>query len=509
MRWIVSGLLLILLFRPGLYAQEKLSLEDCQRLALERNEKLKIAQEKSGAATALRKAAFTQYLPNFSANGSYIRTNKSLSLFSEDKFLPVIPFNAIDAQSGSINQQAFYDPAVAPTFLVFDAQGSPVLDQEGNPVFKQYVYLPQEEGKLGSKNVFVGQIGFIQPIFAGFKIRETNRIAGFAERVAEQNQVFETSELLHKVEKSFWQLISLEERQKLAVAYLDLLDNLSADIQNLYDEGFVTKNDLLKVDVKKNDAQLKLFKVNQGIKLSKMALNQLIGLDVDNQIELTPSEADSLVIRSQQQLYASAREKRPELLMLEQQINIARSATNIMKSRYMPDLIASVNYMVSNPNPYNGFEEEFGGDFNAGVVLHVPLFHWGDKNHTLRAARHEERIAELELKEASEMIRLEVAQAFFAWQESLERVKLTQNSLAQAEENLKVNQDNYTEGLINTSDLLEAQTLWQQAASELISARSEQWICVSRLKKVDGSLGLAFSQDTTDMGSDESTEKVY
>ena len=495
MKWIVSGLLLVLLFRPGIYAQKKLSLEDCQRLAIERNEKLKIAQEQNGAATALRKAAFTQYLPNFSANGSYIRTNKPLSLFGEDKFLPIIPFNAIDAQTGGINQQAFSDPAIAPTFLVFDAQGAPVFDQSGNPVFKQYVYLPEEEGKLGSKNIFVGQIGFVQPIFTGFKIREINRIAAYAERVAEQNQVYETSELLHKVEASFWQLISLEERQKLAQTYLSLLDNLSNDIQNLYDEGFVTKNDLLKVGVKKNDAQLTLFKVDQGIKLSKMALNQLIGLELDDQIELLPAEADSLIVCNQQQLYSSARENRPELLMLEQQINIAHSASNIMKSRYMPDLAASVNYVVSNPNPYQGFEEEFGGDFNAGIVLHVPLFHWGEKNHTLRAARHEERVAELELKEASEMIRLEVAQAFFAWQESLERLKLTKNSLAQAEENLRVNEDNYAEGLINTSDLLEAQTLWQQAASELISARNEQWICVSRLKKVDGSLGLSFSHE--------------
>ncbi|MGE4542027.1 MAG: TolC family protein [Bacteroidales bacterium] len=499
-RWICLGMIIVFLSQAGLNAQNKLSLEDCGRLALENNEKLKIAQERLVAATSMRKSAFTQYLPNFSANASYLRTNRQFNLLGEDKFLPVIPFNAIDAQNGGLNQQAFSDPAIASGFLVFDAQGQPVFDEAGNPVFKQYVYLPKEEGELGSKNVYVAQIGLVQPLFTGFKIRETNRIAAYTEQLAIQKKLYESSELLHKVEESFWQIIALEEKQKLAQAYLDLLENLSVDLRNLYQEGFVTHNDLLKVDVKKNEASLALFKVNQGLKLSKMALAQLIGIDLEENIVLVPVQEDDFSLITQDQLYALARENRTELQMLEQQINISRSGVKIMKSRYLPDLAASVNYVVSNPNLYNGYEEQFSGDIIAGVALHIPLFHWGDKNHTLKAARHGQRIAELELKQATEWIQLEVAQAFFAWQESLERIKMTESGCAQAEENLRLNQDNYNEGLVTTTDLLEAQAMWQKASADHIEAKTAQWICQSQLKKVGGKLVADYSKPETLLG---------
>jgi outer membrane protein TolC len=142
--------------------------------------------------------------------------------------------------------------------------------------------------------------------------------------------------------------------------------------------------------------------------------------------------------------------------------------------------------MLMNPNPYRGFAEEFGGDWNVGVAINIPIFHWNDKAHTLRAARHEQRVAELKLSEAREQISLQVQQAIFTAAEAAKKVALAEENLKLAEENLKVATDTFAEGMLKTTDILEAQAMWQDAWSELIEARMENQVSVVNLKKVTG-----------------------
>jgi len=154
----------------------------------------------------------------------------------------------------------------------------------------------------------------------------------------------------------------------------------------------------------------------------------------------------------------------------------------------MPNIGLTANYMFYNPNPYNGFNEEFGGDWSVGVAVNIPIFHWNDRGHTLRAARSEQRVAELKLDEAKELISLQVQQAVYKLNESIKKVELSQENLKQAEENLKVTQDGFDTGRLKTSDVLEAQAMWQDAYSELIDARMEYRLNLVNLRKVTGAL---------------------
>ncbi|HOK86588.1 MAG TPA: TolC family protein, partial [Tenuifilum sp.] len=146
------------------------------------------------------------------------------------------------------------------------------------------------------------------------------------------------------------------------------------------------------------------------------------------------------------------------------------------------------NYMFFNPNPYNGLTENFGGDWSLGVAINVPIFHWNDRGHTLKAARSEQRVAELKMDEAKELIGLQVQQAIFQLNESIKKVEMAQVNLKQAEENLKVARDAFESGRQKTSDVLEAQAMWQNAFSDLIDARMEYRLNVVNLKRVTGSL---------------------
>jgi outer membrane protein TolC len=160
---------------------------------------------------------------------------------------------------------------------------------------------------------------------------------------------------------------------------------------------------------------------------------------------------------------------------------------NLMKSRFLPDIGLTANYMMINPNPYNGFSNEFGGDWSIGVAINIPIFHWNDKSHTLRAARHEQKAAEYQYKEARELISLQVQQALFSVSESSKKLHMAQESISLAEENLRIVNNSFAEGIVKTTDVLEAQALWQNAWSDLIDARMEFQLSRVNLKKVIGS----------------------
>jgi outer membrane protein TolC len=186
-----------------------------------------------------------------------------------------------------------------------------------------------------------------------------------------------------------------------------------------------------------------------------------------------------------------ALQNRPEITALTQLQNIAKSNEKLMYSRFLPTIALSGNYMVSNPNVYNGYENEFGGMFTVGVVAHVPLFHFGDKIHTLNAAKAQSRIATMQLDETKEKMQLQIKQTSYKVAESLKKQTTTQHNVEQADENLKYATDGFEEGVISSTDLLGAQTAWLSAKSDNIDALIEIRLCDLYLQKSQGTLSIA------------------
>jgi len=474
-------ILLFSLLALNAIAQPKLTLEKCKEMALAHNQNIKVAGLHSKAAASLKKSAFTQFLPNFNIEGAYTYFNKELQLLDEDLLFPVVSYTAIGSD-GKVNSALLAKESI----VINPATGMPVTDSNGNPVFKNYGWIPKDELSIGNKSIYMINSGFTQPIFAGGKIKETYKIAGYAEDAAKSKERLTVSEVLYKVETYYWQAVTVKEKVNLADKYVEMLHSLIKDLENYYNEGLITKNDLLKARVKENEAKLLQLKAQNGYSLAKMALFQQIGETYDAKSELQDS-ALLLTIDAGHPADLSF-ETRPELGMLKSGIKIARSGVNLMKSRYLPDIGLSAGYLMANPNPYNGFSKDFGGTFSVAVVCKVPVFHWGDKNHTLNAAKAEYEVSNLKMEEANELISLEVQQASYKLAEAVKTVETAEAALQQANENLNMAQAGFDEGTIKTSELLEAQTLWQQAQTSLIESKSEYMLNQTLLKKVTGQL---------------------
>jgi outer membrane protein len=483
-------LLIAAVFIPSVLCAQSVkqaySLDECVNTALEHNQKIKMAKQQVDAASELKKAAFTQYLPDFSINGAYTHQNKDFQLLQNDLFLPVVPYTAIDAATGGLSQAALSTPAVAAsTFVINPATGTVVTDASGNPVFQKYSYIPASKTRFNLGNLYVIDGGFTQPVYLGGKIRTANKIAGYTQEVADDNLSLTTNELVYSVEESYWRIVSLREKVKMAELYRQMLVRLVSDLENIRSEGIITYNDLLKAELKLSESDMLLLKARNGMELSKMALCQMTGISYSEDLALTDSlsknDPDIQYMVNEDQIAG-----RPELKIVEKNVDIANAGVKLMRSRYLPNIVLNAGYSAMNPNPYNGLAKEFGSDFNVGVVANIPIFHFGDKQHTLNAAKHEKEAADQKLQETKELLVLQLQQAVYQYNESIKKVDYASLALQQSEQNLKYTRDNFLEGTLKTTDLLEAQVLWQKAYSELIDARTDQQMSLSNLKKIAG-----------------------
>lgn len=465
------------------------SLEDFRALALQESKSVLISQEKIKVASELKKAAFTQFFPNFSANGMYMWNQKNISILGEDALLPV----GTKMDDGSFGFRA---EQINNKWTVVNGQPVP-LDANGQPfnpktdpgkiLWKDYAYLPKEAMEFDMQHVFAGGVGFVQPVFMGNKIRELYKISKSNEKVAQIQHGDELQKLMLEVDEAYWRTVSLINKKKLASQFKSLLEKLNRDVEAMLAEGVATKGDLLNVRVKLNEASLAYTRAENGVSLSKMALYQLCGLNINGNYALKDEDIEqSPVEYAGGADMARVMDMRPEIRQLEQLGSIAKSNVNIMRSRFMPNLVVAGNYVFSNPNVFNGFSTKFSGMFNASVVLNVPLFHFGDKIHTLRAAKSQQRMVDYKIEQAKELITLQVAQSDFRVNEANKKLETANSNIEAAEENLKLANEAYKEGLISITDLMAAQTAWVSANSERIDAGIEVRLCELYLKRAKG-----------------------
>ena len=465
-------------------AQTSLSLDSCRALALTNNKDLLISHEKINAAHYQRKAAFTNYLPNFSATGAYMRNQKEFSLLNNDQKAALSGLGSNLA--GPIGQAAAgiiaTYPELAPLISSLSGSLPAALDQAGNSLVDAL--------RTDTRNVYAGAITLTQPLYMGGKIRAYNKITKYAEELARQQHNGGMQEVIMSTDQAYWQVISLVNKKKLAEGYLKLLQQLDSDVEKMIAEGVATKADGLSVRVKVNEAEMTLTKVEDGLSLARMLLCQLCGLDLSSPITLANENMENIPLIPTDTHFdlSTAYENRPEIRSLELATQIYKQKVNVTRAEHLPSIALMGNYMVTNPSVFNSFENKFKGMWNVGVMVQLPIWHWGEGIYKTKAAKAEARIAQYQLQDAREKIELQVNQAAFKVNEAGKKLVMASQNMEKAEENLRYATLGFREGVIATSNVLEAQTAWLSAQSEKIDAQIDVKLTEIYLKKSLGTL---------------------
>ncbi len=481
MKFSLSTILCAVLFSAAVPAAAgPMSLDSCRNIALEHNKDMKMRAVGIEKADFEKKSAFAAYLPSIDFAGGYMYNQKNLSVVGSDQLLPVKSFNPA---TGSYDFNIVKNPAT----------GEPVMNPAtGKPIPSEVAYLPKDALTFDVHNVFFGALTLTQPVYMGGKIQALNKITGYASELARAMKAGEAENVIYAVDGAYWQVVSLRAKYDLARSYVNLLDTLRRNVQSMLGQGVATRADMLSVDVKLNQANVDLTKVENGLTLSRMALAQLCGLPIDSPMELADEGRDAVPdlasVSDTRVDMAEVYDRRPDLKALELGIQIRHQQQRVTLSSMLPNIALTGMYSFSNPNMFNGFSKSFSGAFSVGAVVSIPIWHWGGSYNKYRAAKAEVKLAELELQDARELVELQVRQASFRMQESVKIYNTAVSNMASAEENLHTAQLAYREGVSTTDIVMEAQTAWLKAASERVDAMIDVEMCRAYLAKSTGTL---------------------
>ena len=208
---------------------------------------------------------------------------------------------------------------------------------------------------------------------------------------------------------------------------------------------------------------------------------------MDEKIMLADEESKSIP-STQSPLNSLNYDNRPELKVLQNTVDLSKQTTNVLKAGNLPQVLLTGGYAVTNPNTFNGFEKKFGGVWNAGVVVRVPIWNWGDVKYKVRASKVATAMAKMEMDDAREMIELQVNQSNFKVNEAQKKLEMANANVANADENLRMANLGFKEGTVSVATVMEAQTAWQQAQSKKIDAEIGVKLSQVELQKALGTL---------------------
>ena len=468
-------------------AQRLLTLDSCRAMALSNNKQMGVARMKQEVNVHLKKSARTKYLPHVSAIGGYVWMSKEISMLSDDKkdALNNLGTNAAASLTSSLGSIISQLPAAAQMKIAEDlSEFAGTLDNTGHGLVNSL--------RTDTHNMFAGSVMVTQPVFMGGAITAANKIADINEEIAANTLEMKRQGTLYNIDLTYWQVVSLRHKQILAESYVALVKKLKSDVQKMIDQGVATKGDGLSVSVRVNEAEMALTQVSDGLALSKMLLCQLCGLPEDEDITLADENKGTLgnVSSELQQMDNAdvAMSNRPELKVLQNNVDLSKQTTNVLKAGNLPQVLLTGGYAVSNPNTFNGFEKKFSGFWNVGLLVRVPIWNWGDVKHKVRASKGATAIANMELEDAREKINLQVRQSNFKVKEAKKKLTMAESNVANADENLRMANLAFKEGTASYTTVMEAQTAWQQAQTQKIDAEIGVKLSQVELQKALGTL---------------------
>ncbi|MBO5186984.1 MAG: TolC family protein [Prevotella sp.] len=499
-----AALLIMSIPLSGLNARQVVDIDSCRAMALRNNKQMSISAVKRDMARNIRKSARTKYLPGVHAFGSYMYTSREISLLNGNQksalsnigstaagginsalqnagaSLTPDQLAAINGQLGALGTSI---DQIASGFNEHLNSAAAMLDAGGRGIVDAF--------RTDTRNIFAGSVLVTQPIYMGGSIRALNRMADIGEQLTAGSAEAVRQQTIYDTDKAYWTVVSLKHKKRLAESYLELIKKLRGDVYKMIGEGVATRAEGLSVDVKVNEAEMTLLQVDDGLTLSRMLLCQQCGLPVDTELITADEDNDSIVTAAlpvDNSMTEKAADNRPEIHVLQAMADMSKQAVNLLKAGNLPKIGLTGGYTITNPNVYDGYRRSFGGVWNVGVLVSIPVWNWGDVAYKVRAAKGASAIAALEVAEAREKIELQVSQSAFKVGEASKRMSLAASNVKRAEENLRSAELGFREGVMPATTVMEAQTAWLQARSQKIDAEIDLRLSDVNMRKALGTL---------------------
>jgi len=414
-----------------------LSLQDCRRMALEQNEKIKTANNAVEKANLDRQIAFAQYLPK--VDGSFTLAHmKNIDILDQD-------------------------------FLGLSLQ---------------------------TRGTYMAGISVTLPLYVGGQLTSANRLASIGQTVSQEQQRKTRMQVIADVDNAYYMLIAVHSKVQMLEAYTLQMQELYDQVKLATNVQMATENDLLRIATKQNEVSYQLQKARNGEQLCGFALANVIGTDLEQTIIPT----DTVLSVAPMSQLSEDFSNRPDLLLLQQQVKASEVLVKKSRSNYLPTIAVVGRYShydnlklkgdltLPNSNSLDINHTISGGNPLALLSVSLPIFHWGAELKKVKKAKLDLSDSQLQLQQSERGMRVEVRKAIQNVTDGQRMVETAAVGKQQADENLRVMRQKFDNQLCTMTDLLDAQSQWQQARSNLIEAQTQLKIYETEYLRVTGRL---------------------
>lgn len=424
---LVNVCVFVVVFVAPLWAQETFTVDRCVEMATEHSYQLRIADAQAEIARDTKAQAIAEFFPHASTVGTYQYIDKNIQL---------LDYSRLDVST------------LIPTYM-------------------------RNLTEVNLQGVALGGVTIVQPIFLGGKLIVATQMADLAgDMVAEQKRT-EQEQLSLLVQQNYWAIVALSQKKRMTEQLLTNVEQNQTNVRYLIAEGLLTPADSLLMKVRADEVALADSKIADAIELARLNLKQLCGIEPDAAFTLADEQTDAIITDltdlaySDDDVYAN----RGEIRTLELARRMDKKETALAVAGSLPNVVVNANYLMANRNWEHGIKEGFGGTYNVGVTMQVPITGWIGGGYRIHSRQVGERIRDYEIAMAKEKVSLDVQQAVLRYQQAVRAL----DKAVEAKENADVNMEkvnlSFAEGLISPTLLLTAETSWLQASIELVDAQ--------------------------------------
>lgn len=312
-----------------------------------------------------------------------------------------------------------------------------------------------------------GSLSILQPVYTGGRVLESIRMAQHQQALAGNQAKALNDAVCYQTDIQYWSAVARQEIVDVAEDFRNSIAALVKTIKERVEVGLVDPQDLLMAEVKLNEAEYQLLQAQSNFETGRMALNSMIGVRLEQPTEL---DAQIPIVVVSDSLWLSTGMGRPEIQMAYDKIRIAESTKKLNDSQFKPQFYVGVEGRYSSPG-YN-FKKDLDPNYAVYAKVSVPIFEWGKRRSEKRVSSFRIGMAEDNLNKVVDRVELEVSVARKALSQAIERVRLSESSLAKAEENEAKAVERYNEGKVSVVEVIDAQTYRQTSQVNYVQAKA-------------------------------------
>ncbi len=327
-----------------------------------------------------------------------------------------------------------------------------------------------------------------QPIFTGFKLSSSSNIAEYNYKATQEQYNRDEQELIYNIKNAYWNLFKAKKVKEVTDQNVEQIKAHLMNVQNFYEQGLSTKNDLLKVQVQLSESELRQIDAKNAVKLARINLYNIIGIPLNANSQIPDSiDIKTKEVNDLDDYIEKAMTNRPELKAMQYNIKAGEAGVTLAESNWYPQIYLAGNYYYSKPNQrIFPAENKFKDTWDIGVSVSVDLWNWGatvDKTDQAEAQLEQTKDS---YKTIKDNIVLEVNSNYLNLVQSKDKIAVANESVRQAQENYRVTDETFKKGLALNSDLLDSEVALLQSNTNYIQAMVDYELAKAKLEKSIG-----------------------